>query len=103
MAPEEFIAVAEESGLVVPLGEFVLHEAIRQAVAAGLPAAGVRVSCNVSPLQLRVPGFHRSSRVLSRRTGCRASAVVVEVTEAVLVEEEGVAASARCRSSSTSA
>src|SRR4051812_11925032 len=90
--PEEFIAVAEESGLVVPLGELVLHEAMRAAVAAGLPAAGVRISCNVSPLQLRVPGFHRVVEGALAAHRMPASAVVVEVTEAVLVEEKGVAA-----------
>jgi EAL domain-containing protein (putative c-di-GMP-specific phosphodiesterase class I) len=90
--PEEFIGVAEESGLVVPLGELVLNEAIRQAVEAGLPAAGVRVSCNVSPLQLRVPGFHRVVEDALGAHRMPASNLVVEVTEASLVEEDGVAA-----------
>jgi diguanylate cyclase (GGDEF)-like protein len=91
VAPEEFIAVAEESGLVVPLGELVLNEAIRQAAEAGLPAAKVRVSCNVSPLQLRVPGFHRVVEEALAAHRMPPSSVVVEVTEAALVEEEGVA------------
>jgi diguanylate cyclase (GGDEF)-like protein len=91
VAPEEFIAVAEESGLVVPLGEFVLNEAIRQAVEAGLPATRIRVSCNVSPLQLRVPGFHRVVENALAAHRMPPSSLVVEVTEAVLVEEEGVA------------
>jgi diguanylate cyclase len=91
VAPEEFIAVAEESGLVVPLGELVLHEAIRQAVEAGLPAAELRVSCNVSPLQLRVPGFHRVVEEALAAHRMPPSSVVVEVTEAALVEEEGLA------------
>jgi diguanylate cyclase (GGDEF)-like protein len=89
--PEEFIAVAEDSGLVVSLGELVLHRAFEQAVAAGLPAAGVRVSCNVSPLQLRVPGFHRVVEDALTAHGMPPRAVVLEVTEAVLVEEEGMA------------
>jgi diguanylate cyclase (GGDEF)-like protein len=91
VAPEEFIAVAEESGLVVPLGELVLNEALRQAVEAGLPARGVRVSCNVSPLQLRVPGFHRVVEGALAAHRMPPESVVVEVTEAALVEEEGVA------------
>jgi predicted signal transduction protein with EAL and GGDEF domain len=91
VAPEEFIAVAEESGLVGPLGELVLNEAIRQAVEAGLPAARVRVTCNVSPLQLRVPGFHRVVEEALAAHRMPPSSVVVEVTEAALVEEEGVA------------
>jgi diguanylate cyclase (GGDEF)-like protein len=91
VAPEEFIAVAEESGLVVPLGELVFNEALRQAVEADLPAANLRVSCNVSPLQLRVPGFHRVIEGALAAHRIPPSSVVVEVTEAALVEEEGVA------------
>ena len=91
VAPEEFIAVAEESGLVVPLGKLVLNEAIRQAAEAGLPAADVRVSCNVSPLQLRVPGFDQVVQDALAAHRMPPSSVVVEVTEAALVEEEGVA------------
>jgi diguanylate cyclase len=87
--PEEFVAVAEESGLVVPLGELVLHEAVRQAVEAGLPSAGIRVSCNVSPLQLRVPGFHRVVEGALSALRMPPEWVIVEVTEAALVEEEG--------------
>ncbi|MGZ4613492.1 MAG: putative bifunctional diguanylate cyclase/phosphodiesterase, partial [Kineosporiaceae bacterium] len=89
--PEEFIAVAEESGLVVPLGELVLNEAVREAVDAGLPGARVRVSCNVSPLQLRVPGFHKVVEGALAAYRMPAEWVVVEVTEAALVEEDGVA------------
>jgi diguanylate cyclase len=89
--PEEFIAVAEESGLVVPLGELVLNETVRASVEAGLPAAGVRVSCNVSPLQLRVPGFHRVVEGALAAHRMPPSSVVIEVTEAAVVEEEGPA------------
>ncbi|HVN13760.1 MAG TPA: bifunctional diguanylate cyclase/phosphodiesterase [Kineosporiaceae bacterium] len=91
VAPEEFIAVAEESGLVVPLGELVLAEAVRQAADANLARAGVRVSCNVSPLQLRVPGFHKVVESTLAAHRLPAEWVVVEVTEAALVEEDGVA------------
>lgn len=91
VAPEEFIGVAEESGLVVPLGEFVLNQTVEQAMATGLPAAGVRVSCNVSPLQLRVPGFHRVVEGVLAAHRMPPEWVVVEVTEAALVEEEGMA------------
>jgi len=51
LLPSEFISVAEESGLIVPLGKWVLHEACRQAAAwreAGLK--GIRMAVNVSAL-----------------------------------------------------
>jgi EAL domain-containing protein (putative c-di-GMP-specific phosphodiesterase class I) len=91
VSPDEFIAVAEDSGLVVALGELVLHQAVQQAMTARLPAAGVRVSCNVSPVQLLAPGFHRvvEDVLLAHRMPARS--LVLEVTEAALVEEEGVA------------
>jgi EAL domain-containing protein (putative c-di-GMP-specific phosphodiesterase class I) len=60
-------------------------------VTAGLPAAGVRVSCNVSPLQLRVPGFHLVVAEALKAHGMPARALVLEVTEAALVEEAGMA------------
>lgn len=52
--PASFIPLAEETGLIVALGDWVLKEACAQA--ASLPA-GLRVAVNLSPLQLREPGF----------------------------------------------
>lgn len=89
--PKEFIAVAEQSGLVVPLGELVLNKTLDRTVSAGLVERHVRVSCNVSPLQLRVPGFHRVVMDALEAHRLTPDCLVVEVTEAALVEEEGPA------------
>ena len=89
--PQEFIPVAEQTGLVVALGELVLDQALEQAMLHDLPTRGIRVSCNVSPLQLRVPGFHESVERALATHKMPAEWLVVEVTEAVLVEEEGPA------------
>ncbi len=89
--PSEFIPMAEQSGLVVPLGELVLHKTLDRAVSAGLVQRHVRVSCNVSPLQLRVPGFHRVVSAALDSHGLGPEMLVIEVTEAALVEEEGPA------------
>jgi EAL domain-containing protein (putative c-di-GMP-specific phosphodiesterase class I) len=85
--PTEFIPVAEESGLVVALGELIMRRTLHEAVKAGLLARGLRLSCNVSPLQLRVPGFHRVIEQVLSEHETRPESMVVEVTEAVLIEE----------------
>ena len=89
--PAEFIAVAEETGLVVPLGELVLHRTLAEAARHDLPGRGLYVGCNVSPVQLRVPGFDRLVTEALLAHGVPASALVVEVTEAVLIEEDSPA------------
>lgn len=56
--PDSFISIAEESGLIIPIGQWVLQEACRQASAwqrAGLPPIGVSV--NLSPIQFRQDGL----------------------------------------------
>jgi diguanylate cyclase (GGDEF)-like protein len=89
--PVEFIPVAEESGLVVALGELIMRRTLDASVEAGLLARGLRLSCNVSPLQLRVPGFHRTVEQVLEAHKMQPESMVVEVTEAVLVEEAGQA------------
>jgi diguanylate cyclase (GGDEF)-like protein len=85
--PGEFIPVAEQTGLVVALGERVLDATLRAAGEHGLFERGLRVSCNVSPVQLRVPGFHRVVQEALTAHGVERDRIVLEVTEQVLVEE----------------
>jgi diguanylate cyclase (GGDEF)-like protein/PAS domain S-box-containing protein len=93
MAPGAFIAVAEECGLIVSIGRWVLRESCRQARAwqdAGLPST--RVAINVSALEFRASGFVENVTAVLRETGLDASLLEVEVTESVLM---GDTASAR--------
>ena len=62
--PSEFVAIAEETGLIVPLGRFVLAEAARRAA-----EWGARVSVNVSARQLARPGLHALRRGGARGLG----------------------------------
>lgn len=81
--PDEFISLAEELGLIVPIGEWVLHEACRNARAW---AEHIRVAVNLSPVQ-----FHRSDLVATVRHALKESGLSphrleLEVTESLMLE-----------------
>ena len=84
IAPDRFIGLAEDRGLILPLGEWVLREACREA----LKWPGIRVAVNVSPIQFRHRDFvHTVSRLLAE-TGLEPSRLELELTEGVIVENE---------------
>ncbi|HYJ74886.1 MAG TPA: EAL domain-containing protein [Kineosporiaceae bacterium] len=88
--PLEFIPLAESSGLIVPIGAWVLNEACRQLAvwdadpASGL--AGLRVAVNVSPRQLQAPGLLEEVRDVLARTGIAPQRLTIEITESALGE-----------------
>jgi diguanylate cyclase (GGDEF)-like protein/PAS domain S-box-containing protein len=93
LLPAAFIGVAEESGLISPLGEWAFREACAQGRAwqdAGL--AGLRVSVNVSPNQFRQAKLAEQIRRALAATGFEPMALDVELTESALMEsvEESV-------------
>lgn len=83
--PAEFIPVAEETGLILALGEWVLHEACR--VASGWPS-DVRVAVNVSPLQFRAPGFQAIVLQALSRSALAPERLEIEITESVFLDGE---------------
>jgi predicted signal transduction protein with EAL and GGDEF domain len=83
ISPVDFIPVAEETGLIVPLGEWVIHEACR--VAAAWPS-NIRVAVNVSPLQFRAPGFQAIVLQALARSGLSPSRLEIEITESVFLD-----------------
>ncbi len=84
--PEQFVPLAEETGLIVPLGEWALETACSQASSwRTLAAGGVRVAVNLSARQL-APGPHRSLTSVLDRPGAHGELLEVEVTEGVLME-----------------
>ena len=91
VAPNEFIPIAENSGLIIPIGEWVLHTACDQArkwQEEGLPA--VPVAVNVSAMQFRHQGFLEFfSRVL-HGTGLPAQYVELELTESLILSNADV-------------
>ena len=82
LGPGEFIPLAEETGLIVPLGRWVLREAARQ---AALWAGAPYLSVNVAGAQLEQPGFVDEVASALRDGGLEPSRLVLEVTESSLV------------------
>jgi diguanylate cyclase (GGDEF)-like protein len=84
--PERFVPLLEESGLIVPVGDWVLAEACRQARAwqdAGKP---LRVSVNLSSRQFRAEGLLESVAGALRASGLAPRLLELELTESLLVE-----------------
>ena len=82
----EFIPVAERSGLIVPMGYWVVDEGLRQA-ASWRPESGLFLSLNVSAVQLRQPDFVERVIALVDSHRVDPKTVMFEVTETMLVEE----------------
>ena len=91
IAPAEFIGVAEESRLIVPIGEWVLRESLGRARRWQAARADFKLSVNVSAHQLsRADFFDRLSAIL-RETGVDPRRLEMEVTESVIIESAGTA------------
>jgi diguanylate cyclase (GGDEF)-like protein len=88
--PNVFIPVAERCGLIVPLGRWVLEQACHEA--AGWQASaggGVKISVNVSPVQLTSPDFVALVTETLANSRLRHEFLDIELTESVLVEHAG--------------
>jgi len=86
--PAQFVPIAEDCGLIIPIGRWVLREACRQARAwqdAGLPPLPMAV--NVSAVEFRDKGFVEGVRTILSETGLPAQYLELELTEGVLMED----------------
>lgn len=84
IAPAEFIAIAEETGLIIPLGEWVLAEAC--VTQQRFPE--LLVAVNVSPVQFRSTGFVERVMAIVSQNGGDPERLELEITEGVLIEDE---------------
>ena len=82
----ELIAVAEHTGLILPLGEWVFTQTFRDAVE--LSNRGCYVSVNVSVAQLRLAGFIERIRIQLAESGFDPEALVIEITESQIVGDD---------------
>jgi diguanylate cyclase (GGDEF)-like protein/PAS domain S-box-containing protein len=89
LLPQSFITLAEETGLIVPLGAWVLTEACRQVQEwrALFPETPLCVSVNISGRQLQAGGVTGALREALAATGASADGVVLEITESVLMQQ----------------
>jgi len=88
MLPSQFIPISEESGLIVPIGRWVLREACRQAKAwwdAGLPR--FKLAANISPVELRSKDFVAGVDTILRETGFDPQSLELELTETLLIQD----------------
>ena len=86
--PSQFVPIAEDCGLILQIGRWVLREACRQARAwqnAGLPPLPIAV--NVSAVEFRDKGFAERVRTVLSETGLEARYLELELTEGVLMED----------------
>lgn len=93
ISPALFVAAAEERNLIVPLGDWVLRKAARDA--ARWP--GLRVGVNVSAIQFRQPNFVEHVAEIARQADLEPSRLELELTEGVLVEHADQAEEAMMR------
>lgn len=86
--PERFVPIAEECGLIVPIGRWVLREACAQArqwMDAGLPP--MSISVNISALEFRQKDFFEGIRAILNDTRLEARYLELEITESVLMRD----------------
>lgn len=89
ITPGEFIAVAEEMGLIVPLGNWVLQTACRQMQRwrQQFQATALKVSVNLSVKQLKEPNFLEKIDQILQQTGLPGHSLQLELTEGTLIDE----------------
>jgi diguanylate cyclase (GGDEF)-like protein len=94
LSPVEFISVAEQTGLIVPIGEYVVRKVCQQIADwrdQGLPIKPVSV--NVSALQLKGEGLRLALRMSLKRFKLSPTYIAFELTESSMLDEDGVAQS----------
>jgi diguanylate cyclase (GGDEF)-like protein len=92
VGPAEFIPLAEETGLILQLGDWIVREACRQAVAwRAQGVCPVPISVNLSTQQLREPALAEQIAAALRETGAPPGGIGVEVTENVLLHDAALA------------
>jgi diguanylate cyclase (GGDEF)-like protein len=88
VTPDEFIPLAEQSGLIRPLGSAVLRRAVHDGVSLSGRLPGLTLAVNASPVQVRQPDFAAEVLDVLRVAGMAPDRLAVEVTESVFVDAD---------------
>lgn len=89
IAPDRFVPLAEETGLIVPIGRWVIEQACHQGALWATSQPSLTVSVNLSARQLRDAGLVGDVRAALSSSGLRPDRLVLEVTESVLMDDAG--------------
>jgi diguanylate cyclase (GGDEF)-like protein/PAS domain S-box-containing protein len=89
LAPGEFIVLAEETGIILPLGNWVLQEACRQIAAwsRSPETADITLAINISARQFKQPNFVEQVLTALERTGANPANLKLELTESMLLDD----------------
>ncbi|HEU5401751.1 MAG TPA: bifunctional diguanylate cyclase/phosphodiesterase, partial [Terriglobales bacterium] len=88
LPPSRFIPIAEESGLIVPIGDWVLQEVCRQGVEwKSRLGTDIRIAVNVSPLQFARADFATNVATIFRRSGYDPGLIELELTETLVMRD----------------
>ena len=91
LLPSEFVPLAEETGMIIALGQFVLEEACRSACLwqeTARPGHGISVHVNLSAVELRDPNLPETVAMALARTGLDAELLVLEITESLVQDAD---------------
>jgi diguanylate cyclase (GGDEF)-like protein len=84
--PAEFISIAEETGLIIPIGEWVLHTACLAQQAFAAAGHRLKMAVNLSARQFRQQSLEATVARVLEHTGCPAHCLELEITESVVME-----------------
>jgi diguanylate cyclase (GGDEF)-like protein/PAS domain S-box-containing protein len=87
--PSSFVPVAEETGLILPIGQLVLMEACRQVAQWNTDGRDLSITVNLSARQLQAPELERDVQMALATSGLSPSHLVLEITESVLMDSGG--------------
>ena len=85
ISPMEFIAIAEETNLILPMGEWVLHQACRDIARLG---GNIGVAVNCSAAQFKRSNFVATVRSALEQSGLEANCLEIEITESMLIKDD---------------
>ena len=91
ITPDRFIPIAEETGLIVPIGKWVLSEAVQQCARWHAKGLALSVAVNVSALQFQQANFVEGVAEALHTAGLPANMLELELTESILIREVDVA------------